>query len=430
MNDRIEAYLKRVSSPSPHGPTPSTAPTIAVVIPALAERDTLPSTLDSLADNPAAMREKTIVIVVVNNRTAEFARPEDIAANHETLAWLDDTTSLGTRAYRDELTVQWIDAATHCNELAAKHGVGMARKLGMDLATRLMRDTPRAPIVSLDADTRVDKNYLAAIDAHFQQPDAWGAVLPYAHDLPVDDPPRRTAIVLYELFLRYYRLGLMFAGSPYAFHTIGSAMAASVHAYVTIGGMNQKQAAEDFYFLQSLQKSGRVHYLHGTTVHPSARVSHRVPFGTGAYVTRDLDGEDTKAIAWHHDGFVALRALLAVAGHHCAEEPEKLPAAIINAIEAADLQDTTRAFLHRLDFEDAWKRICENSRTTQQRRAQFHGWFDALKTLQLLRAFADGPRPPIAWHDALTGLFDVAQWPQGDCRDAELALEILRERDS
>jgi len=44
------------------------------------------------------------------------------------------------------------------------------------------------------------------------------------------------------------------AGSPYAYHTIGSAFACRAEAYIAAGGMNRRHAAEDFYFLQQLAK--------------------------------------------------------------------------------------------------------------------------------------------------------------------------------
>ena len=45
--------------------------------------------------------------------------------------------------------------------------------------------------------------------------------------------------------------------------------------------MNRRQAGEDFYFLQKISWLGQVTELTGVTVHPSPRLSDRVPFGTG-----------------------------------------------------------------------------------------------------------------------------------------------------
>jgi hypothetical protein len=45
--------------------------------------------------------------------------------------------------------------------------------------------------------------------------------------------------------------------------------------------MNRRQAGEDFYFLQKISWIGQVTELTEVTVHPSPRLSDRVPFGTG-----------------------------------------------------------------------------------------------------------------------------------------------------
>src|SRR5690606_30362640 len=101
-------------------------------------------------------------------------------------------------------------------------------------------------IISLDADTLVEPNYLQALRKEFDLQDAWAAVIDFAHPLagPVE---QQAAILAYEIHLRYHVLGLRYAGSPYAFHTVGSAMACTAEAYVAAGGMNRRQAGEDFY---------------------------------------------------------------------------------------------------------------------------------------------------------------------------------------
>ncbi|MEM4247718.1 MAG: hypothetical protein QXH80_00460, partial [Candidatus Nanoarchaeia archaeon] len=84
--------------------------------------------------------------------------------------------------------------------------------------------------------------------------------------------------------------GLTFAGSPYAYHTLGSAMAFRASAYISAGGMPRKNGGEDFYMLQALRKIGRIGLISNTTVYPSSRISDRVPFGTGPRLKQYLDG--------------------------------------------------------------------------------------------------------------------------------------------
>ena len=51
---------------------------------------------------------------------------------------------------------------------------------------------------------------------------------------------------------------MKFAGYPWAMYTVGSAFAVTAEAYVKRGGMNRRQAGEDFYFLQNLAHIGTV----------------------------------------------------------------------------------------------------------------------------------------------------------------------------
>src|SRR5213594_3575687 len=94
------------------------------------------------------------------------------------------------------------------------------------------------------------------------------------------DPKVAEAIAAYELHLRYYVRALRYAGFPYAHHTIGSCMAVRADVYKKQGGMNKRQAGEDFYFLQKIIPLGHFTDLTETKVIPSSRPSDRVPFGT------------------------------------------------------------------------------------------------------------------------------------------------------
>ena len=66
------------------------------------------------------------------------------------------------------------------------------------------------------------------------------------------EPKVYEAIAAYELHLRYYVQALRYAAFPYAHHTIGSSMAVRADAYAKQGGMNKRQAGEDFYFLHKI----------------------------------------------------------------------------------------------------------------------------------------------------------------------------------
>ncbi len=190
---------------------------------------------------------------------------------------------------RSALRLAAIDASSPGFEIPDRTASDWARKIGLDRALSVL-DGEQDPVflVCLDADTRVDAGYLSAVGAFFDRVEAPGAVIDFAHQ-EAEDPVLREAILRYEVFLRAYVLGLRWAGSPYAFHTIGSTIACTGEAYAAVRGMSRRRAGEDFYFLNKLAKLGLVGRIGGTVVRPSPRPSLRVPFGTGAaHVPRSL----------------------------------------------------------------------------------------------------------------------------------------------
>jgi len=102
---------------------------------------------------------------------------------------------------------------------------------------------------------------------------------------------------------------LDFAGFPDSIYTIGSAFAVRAEAYVKQGGMNRRQAGEDFYFLNKLTKLGTVAEINDAFVFPSARVSDRVPFGTGAAMTKWMNEDEDLTKTYNFAAFQDLKRL-------------------------------------------------------------------------------------------------------------------------
>lgn len=372
----------------------------AVVIPALAETESLPATLASLAANPPRQRERWLVVVVVNHRAD--ARPADQADNHRTLEWL----AAGDRPL-EGLRLAWVDAATPGRELPAGEGVGLARKLGCDLALeRLDMTAPGAALLAhLDADTLVDPDYLPALERHFATAPAGAATLPFRHR-PGTSPAATAASERYEVYLRGYLLGLTLAGSPYAYPTIGSTMACRASAYLQAGGMNRRRAGEDFYFLQQLAKTGGVASLAGTLVEPAARLSARVPFGTGPALQRQLAGDLSQVSCHPREAFELLRDWLELAAQR---GPALAGDQLLNA--AAGLDPELGAFLTERRLPRVWDRLRRTHRRPEALAKAFHGWFDALQTRRLLQRLSSGRYPRLAAEQALPPLLEWAGLP-------------------
>jgi hypothetical protein len=384
----------------------------AVVIPALAESGHLPATLRSLAANPPEFLARFLIVVVVNHRAD--ALPADRADNAATLWQLP-----GWGAACALPNLCWIDAASAGRELPPKGGgVGLARKLGMDLAlTRLDYRSGSPLLVCLDADTLVAPTYLPAIWAHFRETDRGGAVIPFRHQ-PGVSPEEQEAIDRYELFLRGYVLGLELAGSPYAFHTVGSAMACTSAAYVRMGGMNRRAAGEDFYFLQQLHRTARVGSVRGTIIYPASRPSHRVPFGTGRAVGRALAGDEAAVTFYRPECFTLLGSWLRLVEENPAADGTRLLAG------AATISSGLADYLEGAAFPGVWDGLRRNHRDDAARAVAFHGWFDALRTMKLIHHLAAGPLPRCGPEESIPPLLDRAGLPQAAGVVAQL--ELLR----
>ena len=373
---------------------------IVVAIPVLAEGNAVDACIASFAQNPGTYLDRTLLLFVVNNRPD--ALPEHKADNQRALERLRDMSSA-----IDVPRIACIDAASPGHELPAKEGVGLARKLGLDWGLALFHRSGvhNGALCCTDADTLVEPGYLEAISGWREKSDAWGAIVDFAHQ-PGATPEEATAITEYELFLRYHVLGLASAGSPYAYHAMGSAMACTPEAYAAVAGMARRQAGEDFYFLQKLAKTGPIHRIDNTCVHPSARPSWRVPFGTGRRVSTRLREEGSPFLAYHPGSYAILGTWLAHATRQIADG--KPP-----ATDAGAISEPLAAFLETQQFEPAWERICRNANNTPQRLAQFNRWFDAFRTLKLLHFLRDHGYPEWELSKAATHLLGML--PGVDC---------------
>ena len=406
LNKKLKKYLqtRAVQGPWKQSNASRTDYNAAIVIPALAEAETLPQTLASLAKNRSEYLRRTLIIVVVNNRAD--CPVEELQDNQRTLCWLQTDPC-------PDLNLAWVDAVSIGSELPAREGVGLARKIGFDLALQQL-DWRRQPLlISLDADTLVDENYLSAIFTHFAKSEYGAVVIPFRHQLAAE-PQQEQAIRLYELYLRSYQFGLQQAGSPYAYHSIGSAFACRAEAYLAAGGMNRRHAAEDFYFLQQLAKTAGVEILSGTVVQPSARFSCRVPFGTGRAVHAQVEGEQGLFRFVPVPVFVVLQRWLQLV----AAELES-PAAQLLA-GAAEISSELQSFLLELKFVQNWSRLQSNHAEPASQLKAFHCWFDGLRTRQLLTRLDPGDELRVS--ELVEELLSWGGYPEVKSLDDQLQL--------
>ena len=261
-------------------------------------------------------------------------------------------------------------------------GAGMARKIGMDEAVRRLNavNKPDGVIISLDSDCLVSNNYLKRIESVFSEnKSCFAATINFRHRFEeIKDPRQQEGIRLYEDYLHYYKQALDFAGFPNSIYTIGSAFAVRAEAYVKQGGMNRRQAGEDFYFLHKLTKLGQLTEIKDTFVYPSGRVSDRVPFGTGAAMTKWMDHADDLAQTYCLDAFLDLKQLF-----NRVDELYKV--SLIRYAEIlSSLPPTVQEYLTAVSFEEKLAEINRNSSTPESFRKRFFQAFDAFQVLKFM----------------------------------------------
>ena len=391
----------------------------AVVIPAIKEYYNIRELLKSLIEADPACFTNTLFIFVINNiPSSDNNIKEDNLISIKFLKSIVNkfsTDELVNQVIESDLNVGYIDASTPGKELSEKEGgVGLARKTGMDEALKIFNYEENSPklLICLDADCTVDRNYLSEIHSVFSNKEVKAASINFEHIINGNEEEYR-AITCYEIFLRYYVLGLRYADSYYAFHTIGSSMACDYSAYIKSEGMNKKKAAEDFYFLEKISKNTRIYNINKTTVYPSGRKSWRVPFGTGQRITRFHAGTHDEYSLYNPDSFEILKEWLHLFHTDNIMSPSQYiyHAGIINK----GLVD----FLNLQNFETSVEKIIRSSKSDDQIRKQKLGWFDGFRTLKLIHFLRDNGLENIFMADALDILLRKLNIPSpqrsGEC---------------
>ncbi len=346
---------------------------IIIVVPAYDEPG-ITELLDSLVQCYVPVC-KVEVIVVIN--APENATPGSLQNNKKTLidieGWKKNNSNCFFRLFPFIITPSSVTG----------WGVGVARKTGMDEAIRRFSsiNNPDGVIISLDADCTVEKNYLLAIYSEFNiRSNRSACSIYFEHPLSGDDYPDSIYkyITLYELHLRYYLQGLAFSGFPYAFHTVGSAFAVKASPYVRAGGMNKRQAAEDFYFIQKLVAAGGYFNLNTTTIYPSPRSSSRVPFGTGNSVGKLNAGNSSTLFTYNIMAFKELQVLFRLTDVFFETASEKLNNCFILVPEGLSL------FLDKKEWLERIVEIKNNTSGLLSFKKRFFGWFNMFRIVKYL----------------------------------------------
>jgi len=343
-----------------------------IVIPSFDELRLI-TTMQSLwsCKRPASVVE---IVVVVNS--PENAGYGIIASNQKTIkeasAWANSHSDTG-------FTCHILDE-THLPSHEA--GPGLARKIGMDQAILRFNSLSRSNgvIISFDADTLCRPNYVMEIEKCFDQyPGTKGCAVYFEHPLTGREFPDIVykAIAEYELHMRYYISAIRRTGFPYAYHTIGSCFCVTAETYVNQGGMNKRQAGEDFYFLQKVIPLGNFREINTTCVYPSPRPSARVPFGTGAVIKKFTDGKISEVETYNPGSFKPLQEFFSDLNGWYGLNPEGI------AEKYKRLPEVIMEFAGS-KFPGKIAEINDNSSAPDRFVKRFYQWFNMFRVFKFL----------------------------------------------
>jgi hypothetical protein len=255
---------------------------------------------DCLQQLSAKIRgERYLIIACVN-------RPE----NHpKTETWYRDNKDLITHLKGQALSIKQIEQGYllsferfdvwlldfNDQPFDVNQGVGLARKIATDSALQLINDgVVKSPwIFSTDADVQLPADYFQIVGAS-QNTVAYS--LKFQHTgLDTDLNYWQS---LYDFKLRYYQQAMRYIGAGYDYIPLGSCLIVKADAYTKVRGFPIRSGGEDFYLLNKLAKLGDITQPDKPVIKIKARLSQRVPFGTGPALLKIK--ESPESVCFYH----------------------------------------------------------------------------------------------------------------------------------
>ena len=381
MQEATAHYLSRYAEPEARRELPIKRRYQQVfVVPVFDEpEDFVDRMFQHIHDDAAA----TLVIAVLN--TPDNATTEEVLRTRKTLFGLANGEALTAESRKSGLRLERLRLKSAAlvdilvvdrvgnRAIPARQGVGLARKIGADIGLRLVAEAKieRPWLYLSDADVVLPADYFSS-NRDVLSVGAGTALFPFRH--VCDEPALMYQAQLYELHIRYYAWGLSHAGSPYAFPSLGSTITVHAQTYAKVRGIPKRNAAEDFYFINKLAKVAPVILLDSPEIEVAARLSTRVPFGTGPALTRMLESPDDSGLAFRSyniQSFAILKRTL--------ERLDKFGRADIWQEDPV-----TRDCLTELGWEKFMDTARRKYPSGSQRLRRVHEWFDGFRTLRLL----------------------------------------------
>ncbi len=323
-----------------------------------------------------------IVILVINSDLAEDPESarlaEAITQGRDHFSPADDLilATGGPALANKGPDILILDRYSKGKNIAPRQGVGLARKLGTDIALRLHHQgiIESGWLFTTDADATLPADYFAVSP----KPSDAALLFPFQHTASVD---LARPVLLYEINMLYYAAGLKWAGSPYGYPTVGSTITCSATAYAGVRGYPKRNTGEDFYLLNKLRKLGDVRPIQHTPIVLEGRLSTRVPIGTGQAIGAiSRLRHPMQAYRFDHPScFGALRDFQSLIATLARQLPPRLPS------------DTgiLGQYCRKVRLGERYEKKRKENPTEAVMLKYLHDWFDGLRTRQFIHHFRD-----------------------------------------
>ena len=338
-----------------------------ISIPCYTEFDYIFLTLESINTQSIEILSTTLVSITINNSNNCDAKIFD----NNLLTF----KKILKMKYKFEIVI--IDCFSKNKAFTDKYaGVGLARKLSVDL---ILKYTHLDTIICfLDADTIIKNNYLSDICKNKTLNKWQCAVVNFKHQN--DEIRTHDIIQKYDLLLKNNASQLSIAGSPYDYVPLGSTMVCTSYSYVSIGGMNKRKAAEDFYFLQEMQKCFNVFKIKDIYVYPSSRFINRSYIGTSKRLYDVINNKNTISdYFFNKKSYMILSFFLNLIIINNKTNYES----ILKKIKKRDI--ILYNYINDTNFISVWPNISKLKDINFNK--EFHRWFDYLKIIKLLKLY-------------------------------------------
>lgn len=357
-----------------------------LIIPLFRELDNINGQIKNIKK---VSNQRTLLIYIVNQTTDNQLHLKENKKTIDEIHALGPTHPLSNTSNITEienLSVVTIDRISP--PLPANEGVGLARKIGADLACLLFENglIENEFFYSSDGDAIFPKDY-------FQEPlnkikKSTFLLKNFVHTTDLlEDKFEIEAMKAYEFYLKYYPESLRNAGSTYGFHTVGSCFMIHFESYAKVRGYPKKSAGEDFYIANKLSKIGPLSYSKLDPISLQGRTSDRVPFGTGPSI-KTISDDLRKGIPYlipSPKAFESLGLVIDYARSIIKDKKEnQIPEKILKIAE------TLGVIAHI-------ERSIKSSNETAVQLKSFTDWFDGLRQLQFINEISKSLCPKVSY---------------------------------